>query len=122
VRSVKEAARLRINKNDVVCGLAAADARELMRLFWTPKHARQLNEWIDDAASLAPALESTTFPSGHSTTPTQAGGNSSPSSTGSAGRERSRPNLEESHRRHQHHPQHASTFTDRWETVYTCPE
>jgi hypothetical protein len=98
--------------------LAAADAREVMRLFWTPKHARQLNECIDDADSLAQALEKTTFPSGHSTTPTQAGGNSSPSfdMLGWAEREvvqilRNRIAAISITRND------ASTFTDRWETV-----
>jgi hypothetical protein len=28
-----------------------------MRLFWTPKHTRQLNEWVDEADSPAQAFE-----------------------------------------------------------------
>lgn len=48
---------MRINKHDVVCGLAAADAREAMRLFRTPQRARQLRGWSDDGELLAQALE-----------------------------------------------------------------
>jgi predicted nucleotidyltransferase len=55
--SVEGAATVRLNKNDVVCGLPAADARKVMRLFGAPKPANLLREWAEDVDSLAQALE-----------------------------------------------------------------
>jgi predicted nucleotidyltransferase len=50
-------ATVRLSKNDVVCGLPAADARKVMRLFGAPKPAYLLREWAEDVDSLAQALE-----------------------------------------------------------------
>jgi predicted nucleotidyltransferase len=58
---LKGVARLRINKDDVICGLAASDARDVMRLFGSPKRADLLHEWTDDVESLAQSLETVGF-------------------------------------------------------------
>jgi predicted nucleotidyltransferase len=54
---VKGAVTLRLNKNDVVCGLSASDARKVMRVFGAPKPARLLCEWTEEVEPLAHALE-----------------------------------------------------------------
>jgi hypothetical protein len=48
---------VRLKKHDVVCGLPAADARKVMRLFGAPKPAYLLREWAKDVDSLAQTLE-----------------------------------------------------------------
>lgn len=49
---------MRLAKDDVVCGLPAAQARDVMRLYGTPKPQYLLSEWAQDVESLARALES----------------------------------------------------------------
>jgi predicted nucleotidyltransferase len=48
---------MRFAKDDVVCGLPAAQAREVMRLYGTPKPQHLLSGWVEDVDSLARALE-----------------------------------------------------------------
>jgi hypothetical protein len=48
---------MRLDKADVVCGLTASDARDVMRLFGSPKPQHMLQQWTTDTEALARALE-----------------------------------------------------------------
>jgi predicted nucleotidyltransferase len=48
---------MRIDKADTVCGLTASDARDVMRLFGSPKPQHMLQQWTTDVEALARALE-----------------------------------------------------------------
>jgi hypothetical protein len=48
---------LRLDKNSTVCGLPASQAREVMRLFSSPKPQRFLRQWANDDDALATALK-----------------------------------------------------------------